>query len=163
MNQILSVAIKQLSDRNCSERDLRRHLEKEFMALPELDKCIDESIARLRELHLINDNRLAESIAQRYSHKGNRFIAQTLRQKGVSDEVITCALDSLNDEYSRALDEARRKGGRKTEKSVEEIKTGLVRFLSGRGFSHDSIKAVIRELRDEGFFSSINIADSDEK
>lgn len=74
MSQMLSVAIKQLSDRNCSERDLRRYLEKEFLELPELDKCIDESMARLRELHLINDNRLAENIAQRYSHKGNRFI-----------------------------------------------------------------------------------------
>lgn len=152
MSQMLSVAIKQLSDRNCSERDLRRYLEKEFLELPELDKCIDESMARLRELHLINDNRLAENIAQRYSHKGNRFIAQTLRQKGVSDEVITSVLDSLEDERHRALDEARRKGSRKTGKDLEELKTRLVRFLSGRGFSHDSIKAVIRELSDEGFF-----------
>ena len=154
MSQMLSVAIKQLSDRNCSERDLRRYLEKEFLELPELDKCIDESMARLRELHLINDNRLAENIAQRYSHKGNRFIAQTLRQKGVSDEVITSVLDSLEDERHRALDEARRKGSRKTGKDLEELKTRLVRFLSGRGFSHDSIKAVIRELSDEGFFFS---------
>ena len=154
MSQMLSVAIKQLSDRNCSERDLRRYLEKEFLELPELDKCIDESMARLRELHLINDNRLAENIAQRYSHKGNRFIAQTLRQKGVSDEVITSVLDSLEGERHRALDEARRKGSRKTGKDLEELKTRLVRFLSGRGFSHDSIKAVIRELSDEGFFFS---------
>jgi SOS response regulatory protein OraA/RecX len=50
MNQMLSVAMKCLSDRNCSERDLKRHLEKEFVELPELDKCIDETIARLREL-----------------------------------------------------------------------------------------------------------------
>jgi regulatory protein len=62
MSQILSVAIKQLSDRNCSERDLRRHLEKEFVALQERDKRIDESIARLRELHLINDNRVCSEI-----------------------------------------------------------------------------------------------------
>ena len=152
MNQMLSFAIKQLSDRNCSERDLRRHLEKEFVAWPELDKCIDETIARLRDLHLINDSRLAESVAQRYSHKGNRFIAQFLRQKGVDNEVIASALGSLEDEYSRALDEARRKDSRRTGKSLEDVKTSLVRFLSGRGFSHESIKAVIRDLSDEGFF-----------
>ena len=155
MSQMLAVAIKMLSDRTCSERDLRRRLEKEFVELPDLDKCIDESIARLRELHLINDNRLAESLAQRYSHKGNRFIAQTLRQKGITDEVITTVLGCLDDEYSRALDEARRKGSRKTEKSSEEVKTSLVRFLSGRGFSHDSIKAVIKDLSDEGFFQAL--------
>lgn len=154
MSQMLSVAMKWLSARNCSERDLRRHLEKEFVELPEVDKCIDESIARLRELHLINDNRLAESIAQRYSHKGNRFIAQSLRQKGVSDGIISSVLDSLDDEYNRALDEARRKGARKTGKSLEEIKVSLVRFLSGRSFSHDSIKTVISQLSDEGFFQS---------
>lgn len=153
MNQMLSVAIKQLSDRNCSERDLRKHLEKEFVALPELDKCIDETIARLRDLHLINDNRLAERIAQRYRHKGNRFIAQALRQKGVDNEVIDNTLGSLDDEYSRALDEARRKGSRSAGKSAEDVKSSLVRFLSARGFSHDSIKAVIRDLGDEGFFN----------
>lgn len=89
---MLAVAIKLMADRACSERDLRRRLEKEFVELTDLDKRIDESIARLRELHLINDNRLAESIAQRYSHKGNRFIAQTLRQKGIPDEVITTVI-----------------------------------------------------------------------
>ena len=154
MSQILSVAIKLLSDRNCSERDLRYHLEKEFIELPDLDKHIDESIARLRELHLINDNRLAESIAQRYSHKGNRFIAQTLKQKGVTEESITSALSGLDAEYSRALDEARKKVSRKTGKSIEEFKMSLVRFLSGRGFSHDSIKAVIRDLGNEEFFKA---------
>jgi regulatory protein len=115
---------------------------------------IDESIARLRELHLINDNRLAESLAQRYSHKGNRFIAQTLRQKGIADEVITSVLKNMDDEFSRALDEARKKGSRKTEKSTDKMKTNCVRFLSGRGFSHDSIKAVIKALSDEGFFQT---------
>jgi regulatory protein len=150
MNQMLSVAIKQLSDRNCSERGLRRYLEKEFQELPGLDKCIDEAMVRLRQLHLINDNRLAESVAQRYSHKGNRFIAQFLRQKGVADEVIANVLGGLDDEYSRAIDEARRKVSRKTGECLEEIKTNLSRFLSGRGFSHDTIKAVMRDLGDEG-------------
>jgi len=152
MSQMLAVAIKLIADRTGSERDLRRRLEKEFVDLPDLDQRLDECMARLRELHLINDNRLAENLAQRYSHKGNRFIAQILRQKGVDDEVIATVLDSLEDEYSRALDEARRKGRRKTEKSVEELKANLVRFLSGRGFSHDTIKAVMRDLKDEGFF-----------
>lgn len=154
MSQMLAVAIKLMADRACSERDLRRRLEKEFVELTDLDKRIDESIARLRELHLINDNRLAESIAQRYNHKGNRFIAQTLRQKGIADEVIATVLGCLDEEYSRALDEARRKGSRKTNKNTEEVKTSLVRFLSGRGFSHDAIKAVIRDLGDEGFFQA---------
>ena len=152
MNEMLAIAMKLLSSRSCSEREVRRHLEKEFAALPEVDTHIEESIARLRELQVINDNRLAQSVAQRYSHKGNRFIAQTLKQKGVADDVIAGVLASLDDEYSRALDEARRKGNRGTWTSAEDVKTGLAHFLSGRGFSHEAIKAVMSELCDEGFF-----------
>jgi regulatory protein len=154
MSQVLAVAIKLMADRTCSEHNLRIRLEKEFAELLDLDKHIDESIARLRELHLINDSRFAENLAQRYSRKGNRFITQTLRQKGIPDETITKALESLDNEYSRALNEARRKGNHKTEKSTEEVKTSLVRFLRGRSFSHDSIKAVMRDLSDEGFFNA---------
>lgn len=150
MNNMLSIALKQLFDRNCSERDLRRHLEKEFVELPELDKCINECIARLHELHLINDNRLAESMAQRYSHKGNRFITQLLRQKGVKDEIIASVLSRLDDEYHRALNEARIKGLHETVSGLEELEISLTRFLSGRGFSHDSIKTVLRNLSDNG-------------
>ncbi|HGU7323863.1 TPA: regulatory protein RecX [Legionella pneumophila] len=148
MTMMISTAIKLLSERNCSERDLRRRLEKECADLPELDQCIESTIVRLRELHLINDNRLAESLAQRYIHKGNRFITQALLQKGVGEEVIAAALVNLGDEYSRALDEARKKLGRKNARSPAEIKASLYRFLSGRGFSHDTIKAVVRQLCD---------------
>lgn len=114
MNMIISTAIKLLSESNCSERDLRRRLEKECADLPEIDQCIESTIVRLRELHLINDNRLAESFAQRYIHKGNRFITQTLLQKGVGEEVIAAALVNIGDEYSRALDEARKNWAEKT-------------------------------------------------
>jgi regulatory protein len=151
MNTIISTAIKLLSERNCSERDLRGRLEKEYAHLPNLDQCIESTMVRLRELHLINDNRLAESLAQRYIHKGNRFIIHTLQQKGVGDEVIAVALANLGDEYGRALDEARKKKGRKNGKGSAEIKDSLYRFLSGRGFSHDTIKEVVRQLSDQKF------------
>lgn len=41
MNEMLAIAMKLLSSRNCSERDVRRHLEKEFAALPEVDTHIE--------------------------------------------------------------------------------------------------------------------------
>ena len=153
MSSIIEVAIKLLSDHNCSEHELRRRLEKEFFDLSDVDARIESAIVRLRELHLINDKRLAESLAERYMHKGNRFITQALRQKGVRDEVIVDALGSLGDEYARALDEARRKGSSSSFDNPEKVKTRVFRFLSGRGFSHDTINAVVRQLSNEGFFS----------
>lgn len=149
MNTMLSTAIKLMADRFSSEKELKLRLEKEFAHEPELDTLIEETIKRLRELHLLNDNRLAESLAQRYSHKGNRFIQQTLRQKGFSDEVIAIVLQEVDDEYNRALNEAKRKLNRAPKKSNEDLKSSLVRFLSGRGFSFDTIKLVIAALNVE--------------
>lgn len=153
MSSIIEVAIKLLSDRNCSEQELRRQLEKEFSNLTDLDARIESAIVRLRELHLINDKRLAESLAERYEHKGNRFITQTLRQKGVRDEVITNALESLGDEVARALDEARRKGNPDRYDNSEKGKTRIYRFLSGRGFSEETINTVVNQLDKEDFFA----------
>ncbi len=71
---------------------------------------------------------LAESLAERYEKKGNRFIIQALRQKGVNDEVIAEALSGLGDEYARALVEARKKGARKRDESPEKTKTDFTGF-----------------------------------
>lgn len=150
---IIEVTIKLLSDHNCSEHELTRRLEKEFAHLPDADECIESAIKRLYELHLINDKRLADSLASRYEKKGNRFITQALKQKGVSDEVITDALASLGDEYARALVEARKKGARKRDDNPEKIKNRLYRFLSGRGFSFETITKVVLHLEYEGFFT----------
>ncbi|RUR04923.1 regulatory protein RecX [Legionella sp. km772] len=149
MSSMLSVAIKLMAERSTSENDLKQRLEKEFADEPHLDVLINETIMRLRELHLINDSRLAESLAQRYSHKGNRFIQQILRQKGFSEEIITSVLKEVEDEGSRALAEAKKKLGRATKKSADETKRGLVCFLSGRGFSFETINSVIEELHEE--------------
>ncbi len=145
---IIEVAIKLLSDHNCSEFELVRRLEKEFADLPDVDARIESAVKRLRELHLINDQRLAESLAERYEKKGNRFITQVLKQKGVNDEVIAEALSSLGDEYARALLEAR-----KRDESPEKTKNRLYRFLSGRGFSFEIITKVVQQLQNENFFT----------
>ena len=112
-------------------------------------------MARLAELHLLNDYRLAESLAERYSRKGNRFITQILRQKGVEEEVIAEALEKIGHEYTRALDEARKKGVLIREESPEETKNRLYRFLSGRSFSHETINTVVKELVKDGFFAAM--------
>ncbi len=149
---IIEVAIKLLSDHNCSEFELVRRLEKEFADLPDVDARIGSAVKRLRELHLINDQRLAESLPSRYEKKDNRFITQVLKQKGVNDEVIAEALSSLGDEYARALVEARKKGARKCDESPETTKNRLYRFLSGRGFSFEIITKVVQQLQNEDFF-----------
>ena len=152
-HSVLELAMKHLASRPCSARTLRALLEKDCPSLPDLEACIDATLKRLDELHLLNDNRSAELIAERYSHKGNRFIMQRLRREGFSADTIAAALNHVGDEAPRALDEARRKGRMLACASATEVEIRLVRFLSGRGFSHASINQVLQALRKELFFS----------
>ena len=103
MSALLDAAMKLLSERPYTERELSKQLEKSFADRKNIDALIQSTIKRLNELHLINDHRLAESIAQRYAHKGNRFMIQSLRQRGIRDEVIEDVLANLGDEYSRVM------------------------------------------------------------
>lgn len=151
MSSLIDVAIKRLSERNTSEQELRMHLEKEFASLHNLDARIDSALKRLKELHFINDLRLATNLAQHYSHKGNRFITQILRQKMITEDVIAKVLLSLDNENVRALDVARRKLNGCWDSS-EKAMTLLHRFLSGRSFSHTAITTVIGQLDNQKRF-----------
>ncbi|MBA2710089.1 MAG: RecX family transcriptional regulator [Tatlockia sp.] len=92
MKSVFDTALKELSAHNYSALELSRFLEKEFASLVDVDNQVATTLARLRELHLLHDARVAESLAYRYAHKGNRFITQTLRLKGISAEIIKEAL-----------------------------------------------------------------------
>ncbi|MBX9703488.1 MAG: recombination regulator RecX [Silvanigrellaceae bacterium] len=139
----MNEALKLLADYHCSEQRLRLALEKKFAELPDADKAIEAVISRIKELHLLNDKVLAESIAFRYLGKGNRFIAHKLKEKGIQEDTITAVIEGLEDEYQRALDAARKKIARS--KSPETV-TNLFRFLSSRGFSFDIISQVSKEF-----------------
>lgn len=156
MSHVIDVAMKHLSNGNCSERELRLRLEKEFVDLPDVDTCIDSAIMRLRELNLLSDARLADTLAGRYAHKGDRFITQVLRQKGMADELIAEALAVHGGEHARALEASRKKKRSLDGEGAEKGKTKLARFLSGRGFSYETIDAVLAQLGEEGFFVGID-------
>ena len=145
MSSLIDVAIKRLSERQTSEHELRSYLQTEFADLSDLDTRIESVFKRLKELQLINDSRLATNLAQHYAHKGNRFITQMLRQKGIREDVILNVLLSLDNENVRALDEARKKFDRHWDSSEKAI-TLLHRFLSGRSFSNTAITTVIGQL-----------------
>ncbi|KTD41439.1 regulatory protein RecX [Legionella parisiensis] len=128
MNHLLEVAIKLLSERHHTGQGLKQELEKGFSNHPELHKVIESTVNRLKELHLLNDHHKAETLAARYAHKGNRFISQVLHQKGVNNEAILQALQNMGDEYSKAMDEARRKMRGMHGESSKQKKTLLYRF-----------------------------------
>lgn len=149
MNEVFNAALKHLSARNVSENELSALLEKEFSAKPEIDELVSQTMGRLKELHLINDSFIANSQAQRYQHKGNRFIIQKLQQKGIDKDEIDNTIESLPCELERALPEARKKIRTMQSLDAKGKENKLLRFLSSRGFGANTCYQVIDELKED--------------
>lgn len=146
MPNIINLAIDHLSKKSCSEAELREYLATECHDPSSGQEPIDKAIAYLKEHHLINDLRVAEQLALRHEHKGNRFITQILQQRHIAEAVIKQTLLNIADEKTRALAEGRKKISTLAHLGLEETKTALARFLSGRQFSLNTINSVIEKL-----------------
>lgn len=146
MTTLLDTALKLLSARPLSERELTRLLEREFSAHQDLDQAIEATLARLRDLHVLDDHRLAESLSHRYRHKGNRFIRSVLKQKGLNDEVIEETLAECGDEYERALEVLHKKLYSVYRTPGEKSASRLYSFLASRGFSHAVIQQAMKTI-----------------
>ncbi|HMV36133.1 MAG TPA: regulatory protein RecX, partial [Turneriella sp.] len=120
-------------------------LKKKLIAENYPEDEVDAAITRLGEVHLIDDNLVAQSISRRYADRGNRFILQKMKDKGVADEQES-AFESLADEYDRAL-AAGKKKLRTLEKFEQKIRgQKLYQHLALRGFAGSTVQRVVRAL-----------------
>ena len=150
MKTLFESALEHLSSRHCSERELRSLLEKDFATHSSLDEAINQVLEKLRELHLINDWRIAERLIQDYRHKGTRFIRNVLHQNNLPEELIEKALAECSDEYERALEVLRKQVYSTCRVPVEQSKPHLMSVLDGCGFSQDVIQRALQTLHEEG-------------
>lgn len=149
MNIVFNAALKHISAKNIAIYELRKKLESEFSSLEDVDEKVDSAIKRLQELNLLNDEFIASSQAERYQHKGNRFIEQRLKQKGIDEQSIKQALDALPDEHARALEAAQKKLRTLKNDDTQARNNKLLRFLSSRGFGAGICYQVLDELKEE--------------
>ena len=149
MSEMFDVALKHLSTRRISISELKSLLEKDFSSTPNVDELVEKTINRLKGLNLINDSYIASNQAQRYQHKGNRFIIQKLQQKGIDEESIDNAIESLPSEFERALPEARKKLRSIHNLEAKSKENKLLQFLSSRAFSANTCYQVIDELKED--------------
>ncbi|MBD5131542.1 MAG: hypothetical protein HDT28_02965 [Clostridiales bacterium] len=108
-------------------------------------EVVSQTLDKLDGYHYIDDRAYAESYIKSKSKKYGSFRLQAeLKKKGIAPEIISELLeDGGNDgAYGVAC------------KYLKSHRTGdkqkLKRFLAGRGFSWDSINAVVSRLSDEG-------------
>jgi len=134
-------ALNYLSYRPRSEAEVRRYLEeREFSP-----QTVDEVIERLCQVGLIDDDAFARFWVEdrsRFRPRGERALAQELRQHGIAPAVITKALgdyDAVAAAETYAREQARRLAGL----PPEQFRRRLAERLARRGFAYDLIEDLL--------------------
>lgn len=137
-------ALKLLAGREHSRLELRRKLGPHAESVEQLELLLDELSSKRQQ----SDERFAELRSRVLSRKyGSSRIAHDLRSKGVGDEVIaTAVVEAKSTELARAREAWRKRFGARPANALEKAKQ--MRFLQSRGFSFDTIRAVIGGLED---------------
>ncbi|MGH9713354.1 MAG: regulatory protein RecX [Candidatus Acidiferrales bacterium] len=144
-HQLYLSAQRALMRRAYSIHDMRKHLERRA----ENKETIDPVIARLRELHYLDDARYALDFTRSrvQSHRGRFRIARELRGRGVPDTHIEAALTAVfaeTDEASLVRARLKRRLSHLRGKLDQRKIASLYRSLLGSGFSSDVIRAELK-------------------
>jgi regulatory protein len=140
-------ALNLLSYRPRSAEEIRRRLQSAGFS----EHAVEVAIERLTRSGLLDDLAFAHYWVDnrgRFKPRGEHALRHELRQKGLSDAVITEALDGLDEE------ELAYRAGRKRLQRLRNLdeptrRKRLGDFLRRRGFSYDVIRDVIDRLWNE--------------
>ena len=122
------------------KKQVREYLKKQGFN----EQSVNIALNKLLDYGYLNDQYFAESSAKSLSkQKGKNFIKNSLKQKGVSDEEINVAMQSISEqsELETCLEVTRKWLKGKAIPLDISSKQKLYRFLIARGFSFDTIKA----------------------
>jgi len=140
----MKSALRLLSYRSRSEREIRDRLSKKGVAAD----ALDSTIGRLREVGLLNDAEFAQSFAERRdrtSPRGRRLIVAELRSKGVDSrhaDEAAATLDDADAAYRAGLRRARSMFGL----SADDFRRRLGSFLVRRGFDFQTASQTVSKL-----------------
>jgi regulatory protein len=143
----LQQAILFLSYRARSESEIRRNLRKHEIPEPVIDQTLD----RLRQDGFANDNQFAKAWVENRSSfrpRSRRMLALELRQKGLGDESVKTALESVDDE-ALAYEAAQKRAARYKNLEWNDFRKKLSDFLARRGFSYSVTSTVVTRIWNE--------------
>jgi regulatory protein len=136
-----------LSYRARSESEIRKNLRKHEIPEP----VIDQTIERLRQDGLANDNQFAQAWVENrntFRPRSRRMMAMELKQKGLADEDIQSAIANVDDEAS-AYEAARKRATRFKALEWNDFRRKLSDFLGRRGYSYSVIAPVVTRIWSE--------------
>lgn len=157
VERLLGKAIKFLSYRPRSEKEIRDNLlqklkltDKAEEEKKNFEKSIEEVIKKIKKIGQIDDREFAKwwvDQRTRFKKMSPRIIKSELWKKGIDKELIDEILTESNiDQYSLALEAAKKKLSSYKSLDKVEFKTKMSRFLASRGFSWEGIKKVVDTL-----------------
>ncbi|HET9905578.1 MAG TPA: RecX family transcriptional regulator [Anaerolineales bacterium] len=136
-----------LSYRSRSEAEIRQNLRKHEIP----DEIIEHTLQRLRQEGLANDDQFAQAWVENRSTfrpRSRRMMAMELRQKGVTDESVSTALEAVDDE-ELAYEAAQKKVNRLKDLEWMDFRKKLSEFLARRGFSYSVIAPIVTRIWNE--------------
>ena len=136
-----------LSYRARSEAEIRQNLRKHEIPEPVIEQTLD----RLRQDGFANDHRFAQAWVENRSTfrpRSRRMMAMELRQKGLSAEAVSSAVEGVDDE-SLAYEAAQKRMARYKGLEWNDFRKKLSDFLARRGFSYSVIAPVVTRIWNE--------------
>ncbi len=146
---LLDYAVRSLSSKMKSERDLRRKMMERAEPGEAGVAAVEAVLQRLKELGYLSDERFAADYARLRKENerfGRRRVAQGLMRQGIPQDLAGAALETAYgevDEVALAKEYVARKRMKRPEDEKETARA--VRRLLGAGFSSQTVWKVLRE------------------
>lgn len=129
-----------LSRKALSAHEISQKLRKKEYPESEIRECVDKLI----RLKLLDDILVAGSTGKKYALKGNYFIRQKLKSKGIADDTATDSIAGLEDEQVRALAAYEIINRKLRETDPLKRKEKLYRRMASAGFSPSTIMKILK-------------------
>lgn len=131
MPEARELALRALSHRDRSRRELEQRLDRAGIPVDERDATLDV----LADTGLQSDARFADARARGLAAKNgsDALIRNDLRRHGIDPALVAELLDALEPERDRAARIFQRRGGGDR----------ALRYLAGKGFARDSLEALV--------------------
>lgn len=143
----MASAMRLLAYRQRSEKEMRTALQRRGVK-PEL---LAETLARLREVRLLDDGEFARSYVDqrdRTSPRGRRLLRAELRSKGVTPQTADGPLAEV-DESDAAYRAAAKRARTLSTLPYPDFQRRLGDFLLRRGFGYDTSRGTVKRLWSE--------------
>lgn len=140
------IALALLTGRDYTQHELAEKLKAKKCEAHDIANVINE----LRQAGYLNDQRAAESYVNGKRNKGYgpARIAQSLRIKGITDEIIAEAMNITDNAWFTAAEQLWRKRFKGKLPTDFKDRAKQTRFLLYRGFKRDHIERIFKPVEE---------------